>query len=91
MYAFDDGRYWLSAEHRNDIINVPEEPERTSEFRGFNSRRQGGINGDMVLGGWLYYTLEAAKHSSFTEGEGVLELIREGDRLVDVKFHPKDA
>lgn len=91
-YAHDDGSYLCRGDTDvNDIINVPEEPERTSEFRGFNSKGQGGQLGNMYLGGYPFESLAEAQAISFINGEAILELIREGDRLVDVKFHPKDA
>lgn len=95
FYAHDNGAYMDRDEDDSyDIINFPETPERTSEFRSFNSRGEGGAGPRPALffGGIIDRTLEASKSQpEFLNSEGFLELIREGERLVDVKFHPKDA
>lgn len=81
-----DGRYLLCETGQADLINVV---ERTSEFRSF-APRGGGHSGSMIFGGNVSYNLSDAMTCGrmFMDGEGVIELIREDGKLVDVKFYP---
>lgn len=93
-YGFlSSGRYnpedSFFGETEHDLVNYT---PRTSEFRTFRERQKGEAVSKYSLGAVIGKRLGAV--SGFLRDEhcweGVLELIREDGKLVDVKFHPPE-
>lgn len=86
FYIYEDGRTFRDSPHPR-YVNAP---ERTSVFRQFAPKGNGGARGNMTFGGMEHATLaEARNGATFIGNEGILELVREGGKLVDVKFHTR--
>lgn len=90
FFGTDSGGYYYyggsSDESEMDLVNSPE--PHTSEFRTFSPDRT-----PSALGAIRCPDLDRAMGliSCYVEWDGVLEIIREGEQVVDVKFHSKAA
>lgn len=84
----EEGKFLGYTDSPDDLVYA--EPERTSEFRTFNPRRTEG-SGPLgaFFGKELDRTLRLASVGSVWIG--VLEIIREDGKVVDVKFHPNGS
>lgn len=80
------GRFFTSEPDGLDLVNVL---QRTSEFRLFHSRGEGGNSQTRSLGRFTWHSLETVPNSA--KYEGVLEIIREDGKLVDVIFHAPEG
>lgn len=85
-FSQSDGRYFGPLDLNKSSLDLANVPEQRVEFRPLSTRHD---RVGPIVGTTAYVSLDAARcETRFADPEGFLEIVKRGDTLVDVKFHP---